>query len=495
MRRLSCFLLLFACSSRSDFVTVSGDSPLDTACELASGDTLYRSSEVEPSLAIDPLNPKHFAAAWQQDRYSGAAAAALISAYSFDGGHTWKRSSPAFTACSGGTFQRATDPWISFAPDGTLHFIGFGLNTSDATKAMLASRSKDGGATWSAPIALQTDTDADFEMDKQSITADSNDAHYVYAVWDRLTGQNHPDSPGNRGPTWFARSTDGGQSWETARAIYDPGDDAQTISNQIVSLPDGTLLDLANILTQNSTPDVKSNIAVLRSSDKGATWSAPVIISDAEQAPELDPRDGRVIRGGNGVPDIAVDPQSGAAYAVWEDARFSGLAVNGIALSRSTDSGLTWSPPVQVNGEHDAHAFTPMVDVAAGVVGVSYYDLRDDPGQGAELLTAHWLARSTDSGQTFADSRDSPPFDLQTAPFSSGYFLGDYQGLAHAGADFLSLFVVANSGNLSNRTDVVFRPLDFPPLSPSVSLVNQSRQLLARATSGKKRWRRDATRH
>jgi len=31
---------------------------------------------------------------------------------------------------------------------------------------------------------------------------------------------------------------DGGDSWETARQIYDPGPDTQTISNQIVVLRD-----------------------------------------------------------------------------------------------------------------------------------------------------------------------------------------------------------------------------------------------------------------
>jgi hypothetical protein len=42
------------------------------------------------------------------------------------------------------------------------------------------------------------------------------------------------------GATWFSRTTDGGQTWEPARPIFDPGGNSQTIGNQIVVLPDGT---------------------------------------------------------------------------------------------------------------------------------------------------------------------------------------------------------------------------------------------------------------
>jgi hypothetical protein len=46
------------------------------------------------------------------------------------------------------------------------------------------------------------------------------------------------------------------------------------------------------------------------------------------------------------------------------------------------------------------------------------------------------------------------PCDYRRAPFSDGYFLGDYQGLAVAGLTFYPLFVMTNSGHAGNRTDV-----------------------------------------
>jgi Neuraminidase (sialidase) len=59
---------------------------------------------------------------------------------------------------------------------------------------------------------------------------------------------------------------------------------------------------------------------------------------------------------------------------VWEDSRFSGTH-NDIALSKSTDGGLTWSAPQKVNQTPSpVEAFTPMVDVLPdGTVAVTYY--------------------------------------------------------------------------------------------------------------------------
>ena len=43
---------------------------------------------------------------------------------------------------------------------------------------------------------------------------------------------------------------------------------------------------------------------------------------------------------------------------------------------------------------------------------------------------------------------------MLTAPNASGFFVGDYEGLASTGTAFRPLFVATNSGNTSNRTDV-----------------------------------------
>ena len=160
---------------------------------------------------------------------------------------------------------------------------------------------------------------------------------------------------------------------------------------------------------------------------------------------------------GGALPDIAVDPGSGALYVVWEDSRFSGTH-DDIALSKSIDSGRTWTAPVKVNQTPvPVFAFTPAVDVLPnGTVAVTYYDIRNNtPAPG--LLTDYFVVHSHDGDATWSESRiTSTSFDDETAPVAEdrNYFIGDYQGLANNGSTFKSFIVQTNSGNLANRTDV-----------------------------------------
>ena len=121
----------------------------------------------------------------------------------------------------------------------------------DFDRAARAASPRDGGLTWGAPQFVIRDLDANVFNDKQTITADPTNANLVYAVWDRLVFPNERASVSAsfraaafRGPVWFARTTNGGASWEPARQIYDPGQNDQTIGNQIVVLPNGTLVDI-----------------------------------------------------------------------------------------------------------------------------------------------------------------------------------------------------------------------------------------------------------
>jgi hypothetical protein len=90
-------------------------------------------------------------------------------------------------------YERASDPWVRFGPNGDAHQISLSFNnTANLDNAILVSKSPAGsaGRQWSAPITLKRDTNPAVFNDKESITADQNNANYVYAVLDRLVFPN-----------------------------------------------------------------------------------------------------------------------------------------------------------------------------------------------------------------------------------------------------------------------------------------------------------------
>jgi hypothetical protein len=439
---------------------VSTTSPFATGCDgQATSGVLYPGAEVEPTFAISALDSRNAIGAWQQDRWSNGSSRGIVAAYTTDGGMTWTRRQVPVSRCGGGNagnggdYARATDPWITIAPNGTAFLMALstigGSFATGSSNAMLVTRSLDGGRNWSAPLALIHDGAGAFN-DKNAMTADPTNASLVYAVWDRLT-------PNGNGPTYFTRTTNGGQSWETARAIYNPGSTNQTIGNLVVVLRDGTLLDLFTEIDVASDQSTSAFFGVIRSVDKGQTWSTPIHVADALAIGARDPTTGAAVRDGASIAQAAVAPD-GTVYIVWQDARFSGGNVDGIAMSRSTDGGLHWSAPVRINRIGTVAAFEPSVHVRGdGTIGISYYDFRSDTTATTSLLTDYWLAWSDDGGATWRENRLAPTFDLDNAPFADGYFLGDYQGLASRGAVFVPFFVKAGT-TTSNRTDVFAVP-------------------------------------
>ena len=173
---------------------------------------------------------------------------------STNGGASWSLAAgqPQFTICAGapsgspGFFHRATDPWVSFSADGAVAYsISDSFNANGpafgGASAILISRSTDGGNHWQTPVTARLDPSVTVLNDKESITGDPLVANNAYAVWDQLVAPNSNANPSAflhsiafRGPTLFSRTTDKGATWSTGRVIFDPGQNDQTIGNQIV---------------------------------------------------------------------------------------------------------------------------------------------------------------------------------------------------------------------------------------------------------------------
>jgi hypothetical protein len=214
-------------------------------------------------------------------------------------------------------------------------------------------------------------------------------------------------------------------------------------------------------------------LRVLHSSNDGQTWSGPILVDRLQTIGITDPETGDLVRTGDIVPDVAVNPANGNLYAVWQDARFSDFENDSIAFSQSLDGGFTWSDPIMVNKTPtedpdittgDQQAFTASVDVADdGTLAVTYYDFRNNT-EADSLLTDYWAVHCHPTTPTACTSPANwadedritvTPFDMRQAPLTgTGFFTGDYEGLASVGPDFTPFF---SQTHASDPSSVFFR--------------------------------------
>ena len=436
-------------------VRVSQMSSFTPGCDgVPSTGTLYTDTAAEPYLAVNPLSPANLIAAWQQNRWSDGGAQGLNLAASFDGGMSWTLTNATFSRCTGGSasnagnYARATDVWLAVSPNGvayalSLSYTGASL-TPDSSSAMLVAQSRDGGMSWSLPIAVIQDGSEVFN-DKGSITADPINSSFVYVVWDRLI-------TATAGPSYFAMTADGGSSWQLARSIYDPGPTNQTIGNQIVVLPGDVIVNIFTEIDTAPSGSTSATVRAMRSTDHGTSWSTPVTVTALQAVGTTNPANGAAVRDGSTLLSASVGP-GGILYLAWQDSRFAHGEHDGIAMTQSTDGGLSWSTPVQVNADHSVQAFTPTIHVRAdGVIAVTYFDLRNNTAPSAGTLwTDCWMATSAD-GVTFRETHLSGSFNLELAPDSQGLFLGDYESLVSANGAFLPFYAQVDRGS-QVRTD------------------------------------------
>ncbi len=445
-----------ASSDANRLVRVSGTSPF-TDCPAAGLDALLPTGEVEPVVVANPTDRANVVAAWTQDRFRG-----VVAGVSFDRGRTWRPVVvPGLTRCTGGAFDYADDVSMSAGPDGVVHLSTHVFDADRQRSGLLATRSTDGGRTWSRPAALAVQTGSrGGEYAGGAIAADPADPRLVYGVVPTFS---YPSELGGsfRGTVVFARSIDGGRSWQPARSVLDTGVGRLTTGHQLAVLPGETLLDVFTLIDLRTDPRRPAlQVAVMRSGDRGGSWSPPTVIADIRSVGVVDPETGDPVAGGTRLqPAVAVDPASGRALVAWQDARFSHGQADAIALAWSPEDGRRWTTPAKVNATptnipvRNQQAFAPNLAVATdGTLGVSYFDFRHNDGA-ATLPTDRWLVRCHPTANPACTRRPAHPetrltttsFDMRQAHLLTsigppGFFLGDYMGLTSTGRDFLAVF-------------------------------------------------------
>lgn len=393
---------------------------------------------IEPHLSANPRNADHLIAGVflvgrqgdprREDSEFQSTCAALTS---YDAGRTWTRHDFPVLEC--------IDPWTAIRPDGSAAFAMLGKMPGSRNRGLMVFSSADGGRTWSgSPVFLGSGND------HPTLAVDTTHGPFSGSLY----VASHQTGGGREGATrrdivFVARSADGGATFSKPARIM-PSNLSPFSMNPAV-LTDGTMavpfISFAHSIAGGDyaffTPGAPSWIAT--SSDGGGTFSVPRFIND-------------VCAGG--FPQLAVDASNGPypnrLYWVCHD-----RTSEHVYVSYSTDRGESWSEPLAVNRGSGRIPYIQNVAIAVnrdGVVGISWYDARNDPREyrGSFRCQELFFTASVDGARTFSpDTKVSSAENCPDTPengetgrrWNAG---GDYHGLA-AAADGLFHILWADS--------------------------------------------------
>ncbi len=193
----------------------------------------------------------------------------------------------------------------------------------------------------------------------------------------------------------LSKSTDGGRTWSTAMAIPFSYENA---AGRFAVSPKGAL---HLVYGRNPDPTVNGHgeIFYRGSTDGGATWSEPRVLTDEPPAALL----------GQYFPNISVAP-NGRVDVVWWDTRDDrGIRSNDVYYSYSLDDGKTWSKNQRISDTS--------VDRRYGVWGINY-DINSPPGVGSaeEFAIFGWDdTRNTDTSSPAVQGFGAGTQDIYTS--------------------------------------------------------------------------------
>lgn len=361
----------------------------------AQGQNILGDAANEPAIAVSPTNPDNLVIGWRQFDSVTSNFREGGWAFSFDGGESW--TFPG--VLEDGVFR--SDPVLDSDSIGNFYYQSL-TETFDVD----VFKSTDGGVTWGAPVPAFGGDKNWLVIDKSGGIGDGN----LYGVWQRFFGccgrntfTRSTDGglsfefpvPVSFDPVFgtmavgpggevYVTGADGTQFQNLSQLVIARSTDAEdpllspTFLGRQIDLggamvlgagfgspnPSG-LLGQANLAVDASDEPTRGNVYVLasvnppgsdpldvhlvRSSDRGATWSQPIRVnSDAEDSGAWQ---------WFGAHSVA---PNGRIDVIWNDTRNSGkVNVSELYYGYSNDAGQTWQGNIPVSPAFDHHIGFP----------------------------------------------------------------------------------------------------------------------------------------
>lgn len=325
-----------------------------------------------------------------------------------NGGQTW-REIPLPKQADG-----AFDPMVTAAADGRVYLMHAMIG--GAAGAMLGMTESgqqrqgtiqiwsttDEGRTWKGPSEIA----CPLQPDHPRMVVDTSDGPHrgrLYVAWNEVSDTFLK----KKYHIFLHYSDDGGETFSDA-ILLGTDEGGKLVTTEPVVLSDGTLLVTYYQYywpLSDSRNDAQP-FYIIRSADGAMTFGKPEKVATVGSSAWRHLRQN--FRSAFTLPIVVSDtsassPHRDRIYMVWDDVTGGQSTIWFLA---SADKGKTWSKPLRLNDNSPAPAggppdfrMTPVVSVnRAGVVGVAWYDRRDDP---TRRCWKQYFTASLDGGASF----------------------------------------------------------------------------------------------
>jgi hypothetical protein len=352
-------------------------------------------------------------AAAQFGRFFDGGASDIGFATSNNNGASWTSGTlPGITTYVGGTYDRVSDPSVAYDARHNVWLVSSLALLGTSGKAVLTSRSTNGGFTWGNPVNTAV-AGRRQDLDKNWIVCDNTPTSPFYG-----SCYTQFDDFGHFNALKMYYSRDGGLTWTAGRVPR-----VSVIGGQPVVLPNGNVV----VPIDNGS---ETALGYTISTNGGVRFGQALAITSISAAD--DP--GNIRSGPLPSAEIAGD---GKIFVVWEDCRFrAGCPRNDLVYVTSTN-GTTWSAvqripidPVTSTVGHfipgvgvDKATFAPNIHV-----GVGYYFYPNTSCTVATCqLNVGYISSANGGASWSAPTAVAGPMTMSWLPDTSqGRMVGDY---------------------------------------------------------------------